>query len=102
MAISVTGTSAAAATTKQTAADAGTNLDASTPRVHFVDGDNQHVCLRMASDGPGIAYGNTAKLPLIAFTLGGQQGVTVLRLTQQNVNDLLGGLVNFANNGVLS
>ena len=57
---------------------------------------DQHYTIRQA---PAEAVG--ASVPMIEICEGGQQGVCVVRLTQANVNDILAGLVAFANTGVL-
>jgi hypothetical protein len=100
MAVSVSGTAALAATTKQTTAD-GAFLDFATPRLHFTDADGRHVTLRQCANGPGNNF-TPVPTPMIQFSVGGQQGDCALRLTQANANDILAQLVNFANTGTLS
>jgi hypothetical protein len=100
MAVSITGAAALAATTKLTPAD-GAYLDYATPRLHFTDGDGRHVTLRQCASGPGNNF-TGVPTPMVQFSVGGQQGDCVLRLTQANANDILAQLVNFANNGVIS
>ena len=96
MAISVTGTTGTAATIKTSANMASASgLDNAYPAYHFVGPGGQRYTMRQgAVEGPGVN--------ILEFTAGGQSGEALIRLTPQNVNDLLAGLVNFANNGVLS
>ena len=67
------------------------------PAYHFTDSDGKRITLRQSgpNDGPG-----TNVLELVE---GGLSGNILIRLTQQNVIDIIStGLLNFANNGTLS
>jgi hypothetical protein len=55
----------------------------------------------MASDGPGNNLG-AARTPLLVISAGGQQGEVLVRLSQQNCNDIVATLATFANTGTLS
>jgi hypothetical protein len=101
VAIGITGTSALQSSTQKTAADTGTNLDASTPRLHIVDADGRHLTLRVASDGPGNNL-LVARTLMLVIAAGGQQAEALVRLTQANCNDVLATLATFANTGTLS
>jgi hypothetical protein len=63
---------------------------------HFTDAGGRVCSLRQSGpvDGPGT---NT-----LEFVAGGQQGNSLLRLTQQNAIDLVQAIVNFANTGTLT
>jgi hypothetical protein len=67
------------------------------PRYHFVDADGNHCVLCQAADGS--AGGN---LKAIELCQGGQQGGPGIKLTQQNVSDLLAALTAFASTGTLA
>jgi hypothetical protein len=88
MAISVSGAAALAPTTKLTAADA-THVDSGSARGHFIDPDGQHVSVHVRSG-------------ILEFSIGGQQALRVLRLSQQNSNDVAQWVVSHANTGAIS
>ena len=55
------------------------------------------------NDGPRApANGPSLSTTVLEFVAGGQQGNSLLRLTQQNAIDLVQAIINFANTGSLS
>jgi len=66
------------------------------PRYHLVSADGDRIVLRQAADG---AAGSRS---VIEFAIGGQQGTAAIRLTQENVSDILTALTNFASTGTLA
>jgi hypothetical protein len=72
---------------------------------HLIDADGRRISMRQSgpNDGPVVApNGPSNSTTVLEFVAGGQQGESLLRLTQQNAIDLIQGLVNFANTGTLS
>ena len=66
------------------------------PYYHFTDANGRVCSLRQSGpmDGPGAN--------VLEIVAGGQQGDSLLRLTQQNAIDLVQAIVNLANTGQLS
>jgi hypothetical protein len=108
MALAITGDTGAYApstATTKSAATGSSHDGGAYPTYTFTDAGGRSVKLRQISpgpDGPGtVSLGNSAAI--LEFAAGGQQGESLLRLTRQNVIDLIStGLLSFANTGVLS
>jgi hypothetical protein len=110
MALALTGATSdyapSSATIKTAAAQESPNYDGNaTPYYHFTDADNRPASLRQSGpyDGPVVAAnGPSGSTTVLEFVAGGQQGESLLRLTQQNCVDLVSAIVAFANTGTLS
>jgi hypothetical protein len=104
MALAITGATGAfapsAATTKTSAATGPmtAGLGNTYPYYHFTDAGGKVCSLRQS--GPGD--GPSAAGPVLEFVEGGQQGNSLVRLSQQNCINLVQAIVAFANTGTLS
>jgi hypothetical protein len=101
MALAITGATGAYAPStalqKTPANNASPNYDGNAyPYYHFTSADGKLCSLRQSgpNDGPGAS--------VLEFVEGGQQGNSLVRLSQQNAIDLVQAIVNFANTGTLS
>jgi len=95
-----------AATTRTPANQASLNIDGNAfPCYRITDANGQMVSMRQSgpNDGPRApANGPSLSTTVLEFVAGGQQGQSLLRLSQQNAVDLVQAIVSFANTGALS